>query len=432
MAEPAFPLLALYAAHVPGIDTFWSTLFTQLAHKISPPGLNISGQTLFSMKASVLSATPGGAAGSNSTEMHVGSASIVNANITQQKMSVQRGHAKLSVLLMTNRSQLTLNKPRKGRLVSGSVAIQERGPSSGGSGPGVNGPSPLRDLFPLKFSVAAQQFSVSLPTAVITNADLIADPILLGLVVDSFMLLKRMVVVHTFLSSDLDVANQSTQLVERTALMRTKLTGVMRLCDLKSKMIREELLGDFCVRMKEQHGLTWEATASLKTMIDLALASRDHKSGDVNVDSGVVTSINDIEYDETVKGFVNRRWTGKAKREDKDSESEESQSDTESETDSSSVDNESDTESQADPEETGAKPAVSNTAIKLMAQLEPSPLILPYRTIPLQRDVEQKWVAWSREDRGRLYVHHGVGRSAVHDAIDLVHSFEKLVIASNR
>ena len=415
---PAFPLLALYGTHVPKIDEFWSQLFTQLAHKISPPGLNISGQTLFSMKASALSATPGGITNSSSNEMHVGSASIVSANVSQQKMSVQRGHAKLTTLLMTTRSQMTLNKPRKGRLVNGSVAIQERGFASSSS---VN--HGLRDLFPLKYSLSAQQFSVSLPTQTITSEDLALDEMLLALVIDSFQVLKRLITRFTFLSSNTDVLNQSTQMLERTAVMKGKVESMGRWCDLKSKMVKEELLNQFCLTMKERHQLSWLATSSLKTTIDLALSSREHKSSDVQIESGVVVSINDIEYDDKLKAFVNRRWSVRSQEESNAGESD-SESDTDTDTDSQLADTDTDTTDKDTPK-------VSLTALKLMPYLEPSPLVAPHATIPLQRPGPRVFVVWGADDLEKLRTHHDVGRGG-DDNVDLVHAYERMVIASNR
>ena len=427
---PAFPLLALYATHVPNIDEFWSQLFTQLAHKISPPGLNISGQTLFSMKASALSATPGNASNANATEMHVGSASIVSANVTQQKMSVQRGHTKLSTLLMTTRSQTGINKPRKGRLVSGSVAIPERGLGAE-EAPAVVSPSAdqtLRDLFPLRCNVASQQFSVSLPVLVISAEHLDSDPVLLQLVIESFLLLKRLITMYTFLSSDSDVLNQSTQLLERTVVMKQKLHQLSRWCDLKSKMIKEELLNQYCLTMKDVHGLSWTATSSLKIMIDLALASREHKSLDVNVDQGVVIGIKDIEYDPVLRRFVNRRWSGKAALDHKDAESD-SDTDTESDTDTD-TDTDTDSTMGEDPlDETEQK--VNVTALKLMPQLEPSPLILPHHSIPLQTPGPRKFVIWGKDDVEKLRTHHDVARN-YNEKVDLIHAYERMVIAGNR
>jgi hypothetical protein len=442
------------------IDDFWAQLFTQLAQKISPPGLNISGQTLFSMKASAMSATPGGAGSSSSTEMHVGSASIVSTNVTQQKMSAQRGNTKLSTLLMTSRSQMTLNKPRKGRLVNGSVAIQERSSTSSCSiGPlthtnhsaadttstnSTTNTQHLRDLFPLKCSVAAQQFSVSLPTVLIRDEDVLADPVLLQLVRDSFFLLKRLITLYTFLSSDSDALNQSSQLVERTLVMKTKLQQLNRWCDLKSKMIKEELINQYCLRMKEQHQLTWTATTALKVMIDLALDSRDHKSSDVEVVSGVITHIKDIVYNESTKSFINRRWTPQAsragKREASDHYSLESEPEPESDTDTDShhdsdTESESDVEAEeeADPEadRTSGDAKVSLTALKLMPQLEPSPLIDPQFTLPLQRPGPKTFVVWRSDDLERLSTHHDVGRNHG-EMVDLTHAYERMVIAGNR
>jgi hypothetical protein len=444
-AEPSFPLLTLYALHVPNIDTFWSTLFTQLAYKISPPGLNISGQTLFSMKASVVSATPGNTGGSNGTDIHVGSASIVSTSITQQKLSVQRGHAKLSTLLMTTRGQLSLNKPRKGRLVSGSVAISESGlarTSSEESNESKHNMSEsdvnknnILEMFPLKCSVSAQQFSVSLPTTLITSDHVQKDPVLLQLVIDSFMMMKRLITMYTFLSSDSDVSNQSSQLMQRTEVMRSKISQINRWCDLKSKMVKEELLGQYCLQMKDKHNLTWPATSGLRTMIELALAGREHKSSDIQMLNGVVVGITDIEYDERLHRFVNRRWS-KAKSADHDLVS---PSDTESQNGDGDGEEEGEGEEEDDEhvskENTLNTGSTSLTAIKLMSKLEPSPLIAPYHTLGLQRTptTAPRLVAWDRREKQRLQTHHDIGRHLPHsEKIDLIHAYERIVISYNR
>jgi len=437
--EPAFPLLTLYANHVPNIDTFWSTLFTQLAHKISPPGLNITGQTLFSMKASVVSATPGGSSNTGSTDIHVGSASIVSTSVTQQKLSVQRGHAKLSTLLMSTRGQLSLNKPKKGRLVSGSVAISEPGLNDLG---GSKNESNIINIFPLKCSVSAQQFSVSLPTIVITSADVQNDPVLLRLVIESFQLLKRLIGTYTLLSSDTDVVNQSSQLVQKTEVMRAKIKEINRWCDLKSKMVKEELLEQYCLSMKEKHQLTWPATSELRTMIELALTGREHKSSDVLITNGVVTGVVDIEYDAELKRFVNRRWSQKkassnSRSPDKEGGLEDADSESDTDTESQLGDDDHDTPDIPESTDTADTQTKSSTtaltAMKLMSKLEPSPLVAPHHTMILQKPGKKRWVAWDRTEKERLKTHHDIGRNGLHtEKVDLIHAYERMVISYNR
>jgi len=76
---------------------------------------------------------------------------------------------------------------------------------------------------------------------------------------------------------------------------------------VKRKNVRNMLLVDFSLNLKQKYNLTWPATLSAYQTILTAFDCRTHSSKDVNYERGKIRSIEDIEISEDGKTIINQR-----------------------------------------------------------------------------------------------------------------------------
>ena len=76
---------------------------------------------------------------------------------------------------------------------------------------------------------------------------------------------------------------------------------------VKKKNIKEQLFINYVVKMKNEYGLDWNSAKYLYQLINNAFLMKTHTSADVEYNDGEIIEIEDIEYDEDLNTFINRR-----------------------------------------------------------------------------------------------------------------------------
>ncbi len=75
---------------------------------------------------------------------------------------------------------------------------------------------------------------------------------------------------------------------------------------IKRKNIKYALIIEYCLTLKKQLSLTWNATISAYKTVVNAFEFRTHNSKDVQYENGVILNINDIEFDG--ENIINNRF----------------------------------------------------------------------------------------------------------------------------
>ncbi len=110
---------------------------------------------------------------------------------------------------------------------------------------------------------------------------------------------------NTTLCSSFDNEQKRSEMLLKKKTAHTLTTSNINWSSIRKKHEREMHIVNYVINMKEFYKMDWNRTKELFSLILVGMMMKSQTSKDVVFDSGEITSINGIEYDESNGRFTN-------------------------------------------------------------------------------------------------------------------------------